>query len=116
MSPPIQPRGSAPRPSQSPEMDQNNFDNELNLEVKCNQDRCSGNGLCVEIEGVATCQCSEGYSGSMCQDPVAKGMPGAIIYGAAGLGAAILVIAVIAVVVLKKKGASRLVMSELFEI
>ncbi|XP_013877868.1 very low-density lipoprotein receptor isoform X2 [Austrofundulus limnaeus] len=112
VSPTIQPRGSAPRPS--PEMDQDDLSELKNLDaLKCNQDRCSGNGLCVETEGVTTCQCSEGYSGATCKDPVAKGLPSAIIYGAAGLSAGVVVIAVIAVVVLKKKGASRSSNSEI---
>lgn len=77
----------------------------VNLEAdQCDQSRCSGNGRCVETEGVASCLCSEGYSGAACHDRVAKGMQGPIIYGAAGLCAGIVVIAVIAMV-LKKKGA-----------
>ncbi|XP_012735945.3 very low-density lipoprotein receptor [Fundulus heteroclitus] len=79
----------------------------LNLEAQqCSQKHCSGKGDCVEISGVTTCKCSEGYSGDSCQDQVAKTMQGPLIYGAVGLCGIIVVIAVIAAV-LKKNAASR---------
>lgn len=79
----------------------------MNLEAQqCKQKLCSGNGHCVEIAGVTTCQCSEGFSGESCQDTAIKGMQGPIIYGAAGLCGIIVVIAVIALI-LKKTAASR---------
>uniref|UniRef100_A0A3Q3FC24 Very low-density lipoprotein receptor-like n=1 Tax=Kryptolebias marmoratus TaxID=37003 RepID=A0A3Q3FC24_KRYMA len=85
------------------------IDNELmNLETEqCSQERCSGNGLCVETKGVASCECSEGFSGATCQDKAAKNMQGPIIYGAAGLCAVVVVIAIIMVVIKKKSAASR---------
>lgn len=73
--------------------------------AECRQNRCSGKGHCVKIDGVTTCKCSEGYSGASCQDTAPKGMKGPIIYGAAGL-CGIVVIAVIAVV-LKMNATSR---------
>ncbi|XP_032433515.1 very low-density lipoprotein receptor [Xiphophorus hellerii] len=81
---------------------------EENYEVleaaECRQNRCSGKGHCVKIDGVTTCKCSKGYSGVSCQDNAPKGMKGPIIYGAAGL-CGIVVIAVMAVVL--KKNVSR---------
>ncbi|XP_014831181.1 PREDICTED: very low-density lipoprotein receptor-like [Poecilia mexicana] len=74
------------------------------LEAKCSQNRCSGNGHCVKIDGVTTCKCFGDYSGASCQDTAAKGIQGPIIYGAAGL-CGIVIIAVIAVVL--KNAASR---------
>ncbi|XP_047237017.1 very low-density lipoprotein receptor isoform X1 [Girardinichthys multiradiatus] len=79
----------------------------MNLEAsQCSQNHCSGNGHCLEIGGVTTCKCSEGYSGSSCKDQAVKTMQGPIIYGAVGICGIIVVIAVIAVV-LKKNTASR---------
>ncbi|XP_070402476.1 very low-density lipoprotein receptor isoform X1 [Nothobranchius furzeri] len=80
----------------------------MNLELEhCSQSRCSGNGRCVQIDGAAECVCSEGYSGSSCQDQAVKSMQGLIIYGAAGLGVGIVVIAVIATIVKRRSSASR---------
>ena len=70
---------------------------------QCSQRRCSGNGRCVEVEGDTVCVCSMGYSGLSCQDHLLKTMQGPIIYGAGGLCAVVVVIAVMAVVVKRKK-------------
>ncbi|XP_042276604.1 very low-density lipoprotein receptor isoform X1 [Thunnus maccoyii] len=79
----------------------------LNLDTqKCSQRRCSGNGRCVEINGNTACVCSLGHSGDSCQDHLLKTMQGPIVYGAAGLCAGVVVIAVIAVVVKRKKNAN----------
>ncbi|XP_041854629.1 very low-density lipoprotein receptor [Melanotaenia boesemani] len=79
----------------------------LNLEAQqCSQRRCSGNGNCMDVNGVISCVCSEGYSGDSCEDPLPKTIQGPIIYSAVGLSAGVLVVAIIAVVV-KRSAASR---------
>uniref|UniRef100_A0A3Q3N1G3 Low-density lipoprotein receptor related-protein 13 n=1 Tax=Mastacembelus armatus TaxID=205130 RepID=A0A3Q3N1G3_9TELE len=76
----------------------------MNLDAqKCSQTRCSGNGHCVEISGNTACVCSLGYRGDSCQDHLLKTMQGPIIYGATGLCVGVVVIAVIAVLVKRKK-------------
>lgn len=103
VTPPTHPRSSSPPPVS--QTNQEDLQSDVKMDAdQCNKTSCSGNGRCVEAEGVTTCVCSEGYSGAACEDRAAKGMQGPVIYGAAGLCAGIVVIAVIAVV-LKKKGA-----------
>ncbi|XP_071778377.2 vitellogenin receptor Yl [Centroberyx gerrardi] len=79
----------------------------MNLDAQqCSQSRCSGNGHCVESNGDTSCVCSLGYSGDSCQDHLLKTMQGPIVYGAAGVCAGVVVIAILAVVVKRKKNAS----------
>lgn len=79
----------------------------MNLDAQqCSQKRCSGNGRCVEVNGETACVCALGYSGDSCQDNLLKTMQGPIIYGAVGLCAGVVVIAVMAVVVKRKKSAN----------
>ncbi|XP_069557707.1 very low-density lipoprotein receptor [Brachyistius frenatus] len=75
---------------------------------QCDQNRCGGNGRCVETKGVDGCECSPGYSGDSCQSNVLKGMRWPVIYGAAGLCAVIVVLIVVAVVVVVKKKSANL--------
>ncbi|XP_047448033.1 very low-density lipoprotein receptor [Mugil cephalus] len=112
---PTQPRSSSvPSPSPPPSLSEVTGYNStlnvsnllMNLEAEqCSKTRCSDNGHCVEIRGVVACACSLGYSGDSCQDNVLKNMQGPLIYSAAGLIAGIVVIAVIAVAVKRKKSA-----------
>lgn len=78
-----------------------------NLDAQeCSQRRCSGNGRCVETNGDTACVCPLGYSGDSCQHDLLKTMQGPIVYGATGLCAAVVVIAVMAVVVKRRKSAN----------
>uniref|UniRef100_UPI0037E7C5F3 very low-density lipoprotein receptor n=1 Tax=Semicossyphus pulcher TaxID=241346 RepID=UPI0037E7C5F3 len=78
-----------------------------NLEAQqCSQRLCSGNGRCVENKGNTACVCSLGYSGDSCQDHLLTSMQGPLVYGAAGLCAGAVVIAVMAVVVKRRKSAN----------
>ncbi|XP_029018451.1 very low-density lipoprotein receptor [Betta splendens] len=70
---------------------------------RCSHGRCSGNGQCVESDGETVCVCSLGYSGDACQNQMLKTMQGPIVYGAAGLCAGVVVIAVMALVVKRRK-------------
>ncbi|XP_072243174.1 vitellogenin receptor Yl [Leuresthes tenuis] len=79
----------------------------LNLEDQCSQRSCSGNGHCVDIQGVVSCVCSEGYSGDSCQELLPKATKGPMIYSVVGLCTGVVLIAVIAVVVKRKSAASR---------
>lgn len=82
----------------------------MNLDAQeCSQRRCSGNGRCVETSGQIACVCSLGYTGDSCQDHILKTMQGPIVYGAAGLCAGVVVIAVMAVVVKRKSANTRFV-------
>uniref|UniRef100_A0A8D3C0A7 EGF-like domain-containing protein n=1 Tax=Scophthalmus maximus TaxID=52904 RepID=A0A8D3C0A7_SCOMX len=109
---PIQPRSSSLSPSPFPPLFKttdlkttlNVSSRLLNLDAQqCSQRHCSSNGHCVKINGDTTCACSLGYSGDSCQDNILKTMQGPIIYGTAGLCVGMLVIAVMAVVVKRKK-------------
>ncbi|KAK5871684.1 hypothetical protein PBY51_004549 [Eleginops maclovinus] len=71
--------------------------------LQCSQSRCSGNGRCVETGGETVCVCSPIYGGDACQDNLLKAMQGPLFYGAAGICAGVVVIAVMAVVVKRKK-------------
>ncbi|XP_037632667.1 very low-density lipoprotein receptor isoform X1 [Sebastes umbrosus] len=73
---------------------------------QCSQSRCSGNGRCEETNGDTACVCSLVYSGDSCQDHLLKTMRGPLVYGGAGLCAGVVVIAVMAVVVKRKKSAN----------
>ncbi len=110
-----QPRSSSPPPSPLPPLSEVtglnttlNVSGQLrNLDAQqCSQRRCSGNGHCVEANGDTACVCSLGYSGDSCQDHLLKTMQGPIVYGAAGLCAGVVVIAVMAVVVKRRKSAN----------
>ncbi|XP_067377452.1 very low-density lipoprotein receptor [Channa argus] len=70
---------------------------------ECGQRSCSGNGRCVEVNGDTVCVCSLGYSGDYCQDHLLQTMQGPIIYGATGLFVVVVLIAVMAVLVKRKK-------------
>lgn len=73
--------------------------------VECSRKRCSGNGHCVETEGGTACVCSSPFSGESCQDHL-NSVQGPIVYGAAGLCAAVVIIIVMAVVVKRRKNAN----------
>ncbi|XP_073321660.1 vitellogenin receptor Yl isoform X2 [Pagrus major] len=109
---PTQSHSSSPPPSpQSPVTGLNttlNINGQLmNLGAQeCSQRRCSGNGRCVETSGQIACVCSLVYVGDSCQDHLLKTMQGPIVYGAAGLCAGVVVIAVMAVVVKRRKSAN----------
>ncbi|XP_026198401.1 very low-density lipoprotein receptor isoform X2 [Anabas testudineus] len=70
---------------------------------QCSQRRCSGNGHCVDVDGDTACVCSLGYRGDSCQSRLLKTVQGPIVYGAAGLCAGVVVIAVMAFLVKRKK-------------
>lgn len=79
----------------------------MNLDTQeCSQKLCSGNGRCVVINGDTACVCSLGYSGDSCQDHLLKTLQNPFVYGAAGLCAGMVVIAVMAVVVKRRKSAN----------
>ncbi|XP_054466107.1 low-density lipoprotein receptor-related protein 2 [Anoplopoma fimbria] len=107
---PTKPRSSSPSPPPSPTP----LLSTLNVKVlpknldaeQCSQKRCSGNGRCVETNGDTACVCSLIYSGDSCQDNLLKNMQSPIVYGAAGLCAGVVVIAVLAAVVKRKKSAN----------
>lgn len=110
-----QPHSSYPPPSPLPPLSETTDPNTtlnvssqlVNLDAQqCSQRHCSGNGRCVDDSGDTVCVCSLGYSGDSCQDHFLKTMQRPIIYGAAGLGAGVLVISVLAVVVKRKKSAN----------
>ncbi|XP_049434253.1 very low-density lipoprotein receptor isoform X1 [Epinephelus fuscoguttatus] len=113
---PTQPHSSSPpRPSPPSPLSEDTGPNTtlnvssqlMNLDAQqCSQKRCSGNGRCVEVNGETACVCALGYSGDSCQDNLLKTMQGPIIYGAVGLCAGVVVIAVMAVVVKRKKSAN----------
>ncbi|XP_035021786.1 low-density lipoprotein receptor-related protein 2 isoform X2 [Hippoglossus stenolepis] len=114
-SAPIQPHSAPPPPSPYPSLTETidlyttmNVSSQLvNLDAQqCSQRHCSSNGRCVKNDGDTTCVCSLGYSGDSCQDHLLKTMQGPIIYGAAGLCVGVVVIAVIAVLVKRKKRAN----------
>ncbi|XP_034057892.1 LOW QUALITY PROTEIN: low-density lipoprotein receptor-related protein 8 [Gymnodraco acuticeps] len=71
--------------------------------LQCSQTLCGGNGRCVETGGKTTCECSMMYSGDACEDSLLQTMQGSLIYGAVGVCAGVLVIAVMAVVVKRKR-------------
>ncbi|XP_029365707.1 very low-density lipoprotein receptor [Echeneis naucrates] len=99
-------RSSSPPLSETTELNTTvNVNSQLmNLDAQqCNQRRCSGNGHCVEISGETVCVCTAGYSGDSCQDHLMKTMQRPIVYGAAVLGAGVVVISVLAVVVKRRK-------------
>ncbi|KAM9360164.1 prolow-density lipoprotein receptor-related protein 1 [Symphorus nematophorus] len=73
---------------------------------QCSQKHCSGNGRCVETNGDTVCVCSLGYNGDSCQNNLLKTMQGPLVYGAAGLCAGVVVIAVMAVVAKRRKSAN----------
>ncbi len=109
---PIETRSSSPPPSPLPALPEvtglnttlNVSSQLMNLDAKeCSQRRCSGNGRCVETGGDTVCVCSLAYSGDSCQDHLLKTMQGPIVYGAVGLCAAVAIIAVMAVVVKRRK-------------
>lgn len=60
----------------------------------------------MEINGDTECVCSLGYRGDSCQNRLLKTMQGPVVYGAAGLCAGVVVIAVVAVLVKRKKRAN----------
>lgn len=101
---------SSPSPPQLEETGLNTGLNDsgqpLNLDAQCSQRRCSGRGQCIKIDGDTACVCSLGYSGDLCQDNLLKSMQGPILYGAAGLCAGLVVIAVMTVVVKRKRNAN----------
>lgn len=114
---PTQPHTSSPSPQPSPLLsasetpDLNSTLNvssqQMNLDSQqCSQRRCSGNGHCVGINGDTVCVCSLGYRGEFCQNHLLKTMQVPIVYGAAGLCAGVVVIAVMAVLVKRKKSAN----------
>lgn len=114
---PTQPHTSSPSPPSSPllsvseatELNStlNVSSQHLNLDgQQCSQRRCSGNGHCVDIDGDTVCVCSLGYRGEFCQNRLLKAMQGPIVYGAAGLCAGVVVIAVMAFLVKRKKSAN----------
>uniref|UniRef100_A0A668ATG4 Si:dkey-88l16.3 n=1 Tax=Myripristis murdjan TaxID=586833 RepID=A0A668ATG4_9TELE len=70
---------------------------------QCSQSRCSGSGRCVESNGDTSCVCLLGYSGDSCQDHLLKNFQGPIVYGAAGICVAVVVIAIVTVVIKRKK-------------
>ncbi|KAG7222111.1 hypothetical protein INR49_016683 [Caranx melampygus] len=110
-----QPHSSSPPPTPLPSFSETtDLNTTLNVSIQfvnldaqqCSQRYCSGNGRCVDNSGDTICLCSLGYSGDSCQDHFLKTMQRPIIYGAAGLGAGVVVISVLAVVVKRKKGAN----------
>lgn len=113
---PTQPHTSSPPPpspllSLSETIDLNSTLNissqHMNLDGhQCSQRRCSGNGHCAEIDGDTVCVCSLGYGGDFCENRLLKNMQGPIVYSAAGLCAGVVVIAVMAVLVKRKKSAN----------
>lgn len=74
---------------------------------ECSRRRCSSNGRCVEVNGQPACVCSATYRGDSCQDHVLKTLQGPIGYGVGGLAVAVVITIVIAVVLKKRKSASR---------
>jgi len=122
VSAPTKPRSPSLSSTHSPTSAGTDLDTFLNVSIQllnledqqCSQKTCSGNGHCVDIQGVVSCVCSEGYSGDSCQDDLTKATQGPIIYGMVGLCAGVVVIAVIAVVVKRKSAASRLLMTLFF--
>ncbi|KAF7654632.1 hypothetical protein LDENG_00066940 [Lucifuga dentata] len=74
---------------------------------QCSQTRCSGSGRCVEMNRDVACVCSVGYSGDSCQDRVLKSLRHPIMYGAAGLCAAVVIIVLAVVLKRKKNGNTR---------
>ncbi|KAL0979642.1 hypothetical protein UPYG_G00187630 [Umbra pygmaea] len=74
---------------------------------QCGESRCNGHGQCVEGDGAKSCVCSPGYSGDSCQDELSTSMQGPLVYGAAGLCAAIVIISVLAAVLQKRKVTNR---------
>ncbi|XP_031156474.2 very low-density lipoprotein receptor isoform X2 [Sander lucioperca] len=113
---PTQPRSSSfPRPStRTPLSEDTGLNTTVNVNVQlsnldvqqCSEKRCSGNGRCVETDGNPACVCSLAYRGESCQDHVLKTMKGPIVYAAAGLCAGVVFIAVMIVVVRRKKSAN----------
>nr|XP_046242180.1 very low-density lipoprotein receptor isoform X2 [Scatophagus argus] len=105
-------RSSSPQPTPLSEVTGlnttlNASDQLRNLDAQeCSQRRCNGNGHCVETNGDTTCVCSLGYSGYSCEDHLLKSMQGPIVYAAAGLCAGVVVIAVMAVVIKRRKSAN----------
>ncbi|KAI4792847.1 hypothetical protein KUCAC02_033108, partial [Chaenocephalus aceratus] len=75
--------------------------------LQCSQTLCGGNGRCVETGGETTCECKMMYSGDACEDSLLQTMQGPLIYGAVGVCAGVLVIAVMAVVVKRKRSGRR---------
>ncbi|XP_028269129.1 very low-density lipoprotein receptor [Parambassis ranga] len=118
VSAPTEPRSSFPSPLPSfpisPDSELPGLNSSLNISDQlmiqdsklCSQQRCSGNGRCIEIEGAIACACSLAYSGDSCQNHLLKTMQRPIIYCAAGLCAGIVVISVTAVLVKRKKNAN----------
>ncbi|KAA8592929.1 hypothetical protein FQN60_018384, partial [Etheostoma spectabile] len=112
---PIQPRSSFPHPSTLTPLSEDtglnttlNIDSDLsNLDPQqCSKTRCSGNGRCVETDGNRGCVCSLAYRGESCQDHLLSIIKGPVVYAAAGLCAGVVVIAVIALVVVRRKSAN----------
>lgn len=57
----------------------------------------------MESDGETRCVCSLGYSGDSCQNQLLKTVQGPIVYAAVGVCAGVVVIAVMAVLVKRKK-------------
>nr|QEL09659.1 low density lipoprotein receptor-related protein 13 [Seriola dumerili] len=112
---PTQPRSSSPPPPPLPPLSETNDLNTtlnvssllMNLDAQqCSQRHCSGNGRCVDNSGDTVCVCSLGYSGDSCTDHLLQTVQRPLVYGAAVLGAGVLVISVLAVVIKRKKNAN----------
>lgn len=113
---PTQAHSSSPPPSPPPALSEaTGLNATLNVSgqvryldaLECSTQRCSGNGHCVENNGDTSCVCSLIYSGDSCQDNLLKSMQGPIAYGAAGICAGLVFIAVMAVVVKRKRSNTR---------
>lgn len=115
---PTQPHSSSPPPSSLPAVNLSEvtgLNSTLGVSVlvknldaqKCSHSRCSGNGRCVETDGSTACVCSLAYSGESCQDHILKAMQGPIIYGGAGLCAGVVIIAMVAVLVKRRRANTR---------
>lgn len=74
---------------------------------ECSRRRCSSNGRCVEVNGEPACVCSAAYRGDSCQDHILKALQGPIGYCAGGLSVAVVITIVMAVVLKKRRSASR---------
>lgn len=73
----------------------------------CGVTLCNSNGKCTTQKGVTVCICEAGYSGEHCQERSSGLSQGPVLYGVAGLCAAVVVMGVIVGIIQKKKATNR---------
>ncbi|XP_062874430.1 low-density lipoprotein receptor-related protein 4 [Trichomycterus rosablanca] len=74
--------------------------------ASCGVRLCNGNGVCVMQGGSAVCECRMGYGGERCEEQGGL-LQGPVVYGAVGVGVALVVLGAIVGVMQRKKSADQ---------